>query len=174
MEIQLQAVHIPGLSNDGADRLSRIGQEREYYLKEDVYKQMTAQLGFQPEFDAFAATPYLPSEVAVEHIYDALRFDWIGKRLLIHPPPTLLMKSISEAMREAPEAVLILPSWAGQPWQPRLNSVEQRRLTLGTYDWTMETTPRFRAEGWRLPPGDVQAVLMGTKTTKESGSSRDF
>jgi ribonuclease HI len=39
MEIQLQAVHIPGLSNDGADRLSRIGQEREYYLKEDVYNR---------------------------------------------------------------------------------------------------------------------------------------
>jgi ribonuclease HI len=173
MEVQLQVVHIPGLSNDGADRLSRIGQDREYYLKEHLYKHVTEQLGFQPEFDAFGATPYLPSEIPFARIFDALRPSWKGKRLLIHPPPTLLMKTISKATREEPEAILLIPNWTGQPWQPLLTQFEQKRISVGTFDWTMETTERFRQGGWRLPPGEVHAVLMGTKTTKESVSSGD-
>jgi hypothetical protein len=174
MGIELQAVHIPGLSNDGADRLSRIGQEREYYLKEDAFRHMTDQLGFRPELDAFAATPYLPSEVAVERIFDGLRLNWAGKRLLIHPPPTLLMKAISKATRELPEAILIIPNWSGQAWQPLLMRFEQKRISLGSFDQAMEVTDRFRREGWRLPPGEAVAVLMGTRTTKGGDSSRDF
>jgi hypothetical protein len=47
-------------------------------------------------------------------------------------------------------------------------------MILGSFEDTMVTTQRFRDEGWRLPPGEVLAVLLGTKTTPASSSSQDF
>jgi ribonuclease HI len=174
MKIQLRAVHIPGLVNDQADRLSRIGSRREYFLKEEEYYRLVAAFQFQPEADAFTSTPYLPASTEIEHISDALRLDWTGKKLYLHPPPPLILKTISKAEREKTEAILIIPAWKGQPWQETLDGMTKAWMTLGSDEHVMITTPRFKDEGWRLPPGEVLAVLLGTKTMTAPGSSQDF
>jgi ribonuclease HI len=171
--IYLHALHLPGMLNQEADRLSRLGNTREYFLKEEIYRSVTAALGFQPEIDAFAATPYLRSGTEVEFPKDALRTRWSGRRLFLHPPIHLLTQTISKAYREEAEALLLAPQWAGQPWVSILSNNEAGRMVLGSYEETMITTPRFRKEGWCLPPGNVMAVLLGRRTTREKPSSQD-
>jgi ribonuclease HI len=174
MNIQLQAVHIPGLDNDQADRLSRIGSNREYFLKEEEYKRVTTAFQFEPEVDMFASTPYLPGSTAIEHISETLRQNWTGKRLYLHPPPPLILRTVNKAEKEKAEAILIVPAWKGQPWDQTLKGMCKAWMSLGKFEHVMVTTPRFRDEGWRLPPGDVLAVLLGTKTTTATASSQDF
>jgi ribonuclease HI len=171
--IHLHALHLPGMQNQEADRLSRLGNAREYYLKEETYRMVTAALRFEPEIDVFAATPYLLSGTEVEFPKDALRTRWSGKRLFLHPPIHLLTQTISKSYREEAEALLLAPQWAGQPWISILSKIEVGRMVLGSYEETMITTPRFRREGWCLPPGNVMAVLLGRRTTREKPSSQD-
>jgi hypothetical protein len=174
MGLRLQTIHIPGVTNTLADRLSRMGSVREYYLREEVFRGVTQAMGFEPELDIFAATPYLPSETAVEHPGDALRMPWNGKKLFLHPPPHLLTRTFAKAHRERAEAIAIVPSWTSQPWSPMLARETLREFDLGSFEECMVTTDRFRREGWKLPLGGVRAVLLGRKTTRESGSSEDF
>jgi ribonuclease HI len=174
MGIQLQAVHIAGAANDEADRLSRIGTRREYFLKESAYEEMVSALQIRPEIDAFAATPYLPSQVSPEHIGEALRQSWRERVLLLHPPVHKIVKTVMKAYQEKAKGILIIPDWRGQPWGPVLSLIARRSIRLGTYDTTMITTPRFKSEGWRLPPGDVLAVLLDGRTTPAENSSRAF
>jgi ribonuclease HI len=172
--IHLEATHVPGELNDEADRLSRIGTKREYFLKKEYYQQAIDTLGEVPEEDAFAGAPYLPSPVAVNHITEALRISWTGRKLLIHPPPCLIMKTIQKVFNERPRGLLVLPAWTGQAWQEMLEKVQKERLVLGSFEEVMELTPRFRSGGWRLPPGSVLVVSLGTRTTQEAGSSETF
>jgi hypothetical protein len=174
MQLQLQAIHIPGVMNTQADRLSRLGATREYYLKEEIYKEITQAFQFCPECDSFAATPYLPSETALGHPRDALRTCWSEKRLLLHPPIHLLGRTIAKARRETAKAILIAPNWKGQSWDPTLTQLAQAEVQLGSFEEVMTTTERFRAEGWRLPPGNVRAVLLDMKMTKGSDCSEDY
>jgi hypothetical protein len=174
MRLQLQAIHIPGVTNTFADRLSRIGTLREYYLKETLFHEVTEILQFVPEEDAFAAAPYLPSETAIEHPAEALRASWKGRKLFLHPPMHLVTRTIAKADREEVEAILIVPNWKAQPWSSTLARLERKEVVLGTFEDTMTTTPRFRSEGWLLPPGDVRAVLLAGRTTRESASSGAF
>jgi hypothetical protein len=173
-KIHLQAVHLPGVQNEEADRLSRLGQAREYYVKEEVFRRVTEELGLQPEEDAFAASPYLPSEIAPEHPKDALRMKWKGKRLWLHPPPHLLGRTIAKVLREEVQAILIAPEWGAQPWSPTLTQLRRKESTLGLFEEVMTTTERFRAEGWRLPPGNVRATLLDTRMMKGSGCCEGF
>jgi ribonuclease HI len=171
--IYLHAMHLPGVQNQEADSLSRLGEAREYFLKEEIYRVVTAALSFEPEIDAFASTPYLPSGTAMEYPGDALRTSWSGRRLLLHPPVHLLTKTIAKAYSEEAEAILIVPQWPGQPWASILRKIEQRRRILGSYEETMTPTPRFKREGWRFPPGNAVAVLLAGRTMKEKPSSED-
>jgi ribonuclease HI len=170
-KLNLTAMHIPGLTNTEADRLSRMGRTREYYVKEALLREATGILGLVPEEDAFGATPYLPSETALRHPGDALRMPWTGKKLLLHPPIYLLGRTLAKLRREPAAAILIVPAWRAQPWMPVLMKMMTKRVELGAFEEAVETTERFRREGWRLPPGRVWAVLLAMKMTKENASS---
>jgi ribonuclease HI len=172
--IHLQAVHLPGVQNEEADRLSRLGRTREYYLKEEAFNEVVRVLGLQPEEDAFATTPYLRSDITVEHPRDALRTPWRGKKLYLHPPLHLVMKTIAKAIKEEVKAILIVPDWKAQPWSPMLRQVEGKGKELGTFEEAMMLTERFKSEGWRLPPGNVRAVILATRTTRGSASCEGF
>jgi hypothetical protein len=174
MGIHLQAIHLPGVQNEEGDRLSRLGRSREYYVKREVFEEAAREMEFHPEEDAFASTPYLRSSIAVEHPRDALRISWKGRRLLLHPPPHLLARTIAKALKEETRAILIAPKWGAQPWTPMLARAAVKEKNLGPFEDVMEKTPRFITEGWRLPPGDAVAVLLDTRTTRGSASSRGF
>jgi ribonuclease HI len=174
LRIELRAAHIPGLTNTLADRLSRMGRQREYYLKEDALRRAEEELGFLVEFDPFAANPLITSNTPPRHPGQGLDEDWTGKKLLLHPPPHLLLRTLSKAQTEGVTALLIAPTWRSQPWSPLLSQLTQRSLILGNYEEVMETTPRFAEEGWQLPPGAVQAVTLDTRTTVDTTSSSAY
>jgi ribonuclease HI len=172
--IYLQAVHLPGVQNEEADRLSRLGTVREYYLRKEVFDEAATEFGFRPEVDVFATTPYLRSDIAAEHPRDALRISWSQSRVFLHPPIHLLTKTVTKALREGTRAILIAPQWSGQPWSPALATMEAKRKILGSYEGTMVKTARFVEEGWRLPPGNAVAILLARKTMQEKSSSQDY
>jgi ribonuclease HI len=174
MKVRVTAAHIPGVENSEADRLSRMGRIREYYLRQTLLQELMRVWDITPESDPFASSPYLPSQTAMKHPTDALRTSWIGRTLFLHPPPHLLGKTLSKIRRENARAILIAPAWRSQPWSPLLSRLSLQRTTLGTFEETMETTPRFRKEGWQLPPGQVVAALLDTRMMRESASSTDF
>jgi hypothetical protein len=173
LRIELRASHIPGVSNTLADRLSRMGREREYYLKEEALRRAENELDFRVQYDPFAANPFVPSLTPPRHPGQAFHEDWTCMNLLLHPPPHMLGATLSKAQTEGVTALLIAPNWKSQPWSPLLSQLAQRTLLLGTYEEVMQTTSRFASEGWQLPPGSVLAATLDTRTTKESVSSSD-
>jgi hypothetical protein len=143
---------------------------REYYLREAIFHSVSEELDFRPDVDAFASTPYLPSEINLQHPSEAMKISWAEKRLFLHPPIHWLARTIKKLMKEGAQAMLVAPNWKGQPWSPMLAELAQRSRILGSFEQVMETTARFRSEGWCLPPGDVQVVTLDTRTMKGTNS----
>jgi ribonuclease HI len=173
-QIQLQAIHIPGVTNGEADRLSRMGLTREYYLKEEYLKTALEHLGAQPNRDIFGASPFMTPEVEPSRLTDALHADWSWGCLFLHPPPHLLTRTVAKALKEGATAVLVAPAWKGAVWSPMLRQGTQKEVLLGPFEDVMNVTPRFAREGWLLPPGDAVAALLAGKTMNEKPSSQDF
>jgi ribonuclease HI len=171
--LNLTAIHIPGVTNTTADRLSRMGSTREFYLKEAYLHKAMETLGLEPDLDPFSSSPFLTGVAALRFPRDALRANWTAKRLFIHPPVYLIGRTLAKLRREPAAAIVILPAWRTQPWMPALARLMTNKLELGTFDEVMETTSRFKQEGWRLPPGRVWAVTLGMRTMKGSASSED-
>jgi hypothetical protein len=174
LRIELRASHIPGVMNTITDRLSRMGKQREYYLKEDVLRRTEESLGFRAEYDPFGANPFVHSTTHPRHPGQALHDNWTNRKLLLHPPPYLLTATLNKAQREGVTALLIAPTWRSQPWSPLLSQLARNTLTLGSYEEVMQTTARFANEGWQLPPGSVRAAILDTRTTREDTSSSDY
>jgi ribonuclease HI len=168
MRIQLTAIHLPGVQNGEADKLSRMGTAREYFLREQTLQWILRELEFQPDTDPFAASPYLPSTTTIAHPGEGLRIPWAAQKLFLHPPPHLIGKCLSKIRWEPAQAILIAPAWPSQPWSPLLSRLSQRQVHLGPFSAVMEVTARFRREGWLLPPGNVVAALLDTRMTKAS------
>jgi hypothetical protein len=145
-----------------------MGKEREYYLKEEYLTRVVRELALQPDTDPFAASPYIRSDTATGHPKEAFALKWAGQRLFLHPPPHMITRALSKMRQEEARGILIAPVWKSQPWSPLLSQLTRRSVILGPFETVMEVTPRFRREGWLLPPGDVMAVLLDTRTTEAS------
>jgi hypothetical protein len=170
LQIRMKAAHIPGMQNTIADRLSRMGALREYYLKKEHFEQAKQGLALEPETDPFAASPYLPSDTATGFPREALAQDWTGRKVFLHPPPHMMTRTLKKAVQDKVQALLIAPAWTSQPWSPLLSRWTRQAIVLGHFEDVMQPTERFMREGWTLPPGDVVAVSLDTRTTEENSS----
>jgi hypothetical protein len=123
-----------------------------------------------PTLDPFAASPGLPTHTPLQHPRDAFKRDWSGQILYLHPPPHMLTKTLNKLNRSQAIALVIAPLWKNQPWFPVLQRMARKAINLGPFADVMTTTPRFTREGWKLPPGIVQAVIADTRTMREDAS----
>jgi ribonuclease HI len=170
LRLSLTALHLPGVQNQAADRLSRLGTHREYVVKPAVLRTLMDEFRFWPDTDIFG-TDSQAEDQGLGRPSDGLRVAWKGRDLYLHPPINLLMPTVSKLRSEPTRAILIHPAWESQPWSLLIREGAARQMDLGTFDEVMDTTPRFRSEGWRLPPGNVRASLMDTRTIVASSTS---
>jgi ribonuclease HI len=171
LRISLTALHIPGVQNQAADRLSRMGMEREYTLSQTARQAVMEEFQFHPTVDVFVTGTDWAVDQGLERLSDSLRIAWTGRDLYIHPPINLLMATVIKLRTEPARAILIHPAWEGQPWSILIREGARRQKDLGTFDEVMDTTLRFRSEGWRLPPGNVMASLMDTRMIVDNSTS---
>jgi hypothetical protein len=176
MRLALRAVYLPGIQNDTADRLSRMGELTGFCLQESVMTELLREAEFEPTLDVFAREPSLWEQTGAAERPEAnilwqgegMLLNWQGERLFLHPPLHRIAATLRRLQREPTPALLITPNWGSQPWSPILAELVEKQIHLGSYDHVMSTTPEFRREGWRLPPGEVIASILGTKMTKGS------
>jgi ribonuclease HI len=178
-DLQLRAVYRPGLQNDTADRLSRMGERTGFCLRNATLQSLLRDMKFTPTLDVFSREAGLWSPRETAHGQEEARTrqghgvlgGWEGEQLFLHPPLNRIGAVLRQLQRQPTPALLITPAWTGQPWSPILAEMAEKQIRLGSYDEVMETTSRFRQMGWRLPPGSVVATILATRTTRGSNSS---
>ena len=152
--VTLIPVHIAGVRNVEADRLSRAGQllNSEWSLSQSEFKMIQSHLG-SPTLDLFATaenrvikeffspTPH-PEALAV----DALSQNWPKGRLLYAFPPTALVQLVLQRVLQCPgiNLILIASMSSTRAWHADL-------LSLSTRD----PLPVARAQHtlWQVPSG---------------------
>jgi hypothetical protein len=177
LRVEPRASYLPGVQNDTADRLSRMGSLIEYHLKPAILQELLGEAEFEPTLDVFQREPALSQltdpSLRLQSHKQCLNRSWEGERLLLHPPLNLIAATLRRLRSEPTPALMITPAWTSQPWSSALAEVAERQVHLGQYDVVMETTPEFRRAGWRLPPGNVVASVLATRTTRARPSWDD-
>jgi ribonuclease HI len=179
-DIRIVAAYLPGTANETADALSRMGGCGEYFVTMTSLRVAMAGLGQRTlTLDAFASkdTKRLPRYCTLDRsdeqawAVDGLTVDWSEETVLLHPPPTLILRTLQKITRERPAGLLLLPSWRGQSWTPLLMDLKMKSVDLGSYQTAARRTKRMTERGWLLPPGNLIAFTMDTKTTEGRSSS---
>jgi hypothetical protein len=173
LSVHLQAVYLPGVENQTADRLSRLAEPTGYSLRAETLERLLTDFQFLPTLDVFGRESELwslpimrsVSRAAEQRVNSGPSQPWRGHHLFLHPPLNKILSVLQRLQAEPTPAVLITPAWLSQPWSPILLSLAERQLHLGSFDTTMTVTAEFRRAGWRLPPGGVVATLLATRTT---------
>ena len=125
--IWLSAVHLPGVQNVVADRLSReFNEQVEWQLDKQVFARICNKFGM-PEIDLFASrlNAQLPRFVSWHpdpdaEAIDALAYYWGDKFFYAFPPFCLVGQCIQKVLVDRAEGLMILPVWPTQPWYSML------------------------------------------------------
>ena len=179
--VELTAEHVAGVDNAKADRLSRISPGGDYALHADQLQRIQQQWEVQIDADLFAAGWNRKHAVFFSlrrdrqaRGRDAFLIRWNQFDLpLLHPPLPLIPKVLHRLQQEKMKAILIAPLWTRQAWSNQLTAMTKRVLNLGPAESVFERgrgMAKVRAE---LPPGDVAAFFLDTRTTTASASSID-
>ena len=156
-KVTLVPVHISGVRNVQADRLSRAGQllSSEWSLTSSEFAKIQAHYG-TPTLDLFAMAqnrvvprffspvPH-PEALAV----DALSRDWPRDELLYAFPPTVLVQALLQKLRQEPGLTLILVASTAptKPWYADLQDMAlQDPLPVARSPHTL----------WQVPPGEQE------------------
>jgi ribonuclease HI len=173
IDCTIQATYLPGAQNGAADSLSRMGSAGEYYMTTATMQKILTHWNVHLTVDIFASeqTARLdryctrdPKDANAMAI-DGLDIEWTNEVVLLHPPLTLILKTIRKAIQEAATGILIVPDWTGQTWYPLLQTISEGVMDLGPYPTAVQKTAEMISRGWRLPPGNAHAHILGTKTT---------
>ena len=125
--IWLSAVHIPGIENVEADRISRENHtDLEWKLDPQVFVKVCEKLG-QPQIDMFASrknfqmlpyVSYKPDSGAVA--VNAFKLNWQLYLSYMFPPFSILGRVLQKLQEDEAQAVLIAPLWPTQVWFTKL------------------------------------------------------
>jgi hypothetical protein len=175
----MRASYIPGAGNGTADTLSRMGDSAEYYVTTASLMRACTGLGqLELTLDAFASqeTRHLQRYCTLDRhdksawAVDGLTVDWSAEAMLLHPPPTLIPQTLTKIESENPQGILLVPSWKGQSWSPKLKEMSMTSIDLGSYQTAAQRTKEMMDRGWLLPPGNLIAYGLATRMTKVRSS----
>jgi hypothetical protein len=174
--LQMTAEHVSGLDKITADRLSRISPGGDYALRMECLQHLQTVWKVQIDADLFAAGwnakhpryfSFGRDRLALGR--DAFLTDCSVFRLpLLHPPIPLIPKVLRRLQQTGTSAVLIAPLWMRQTWSALLRVMTLRILDLGSADSVLVKGARMAKVRAELPPGNVGAFLLGSKSTTVS------
>lgn len=123
----ITAVHLPGVLNVEADRLSRVFQEElEWMLDRQVFVSISHKFGV-PEIDLFASrlnaqvqrfVSWKPDPDA--EAVDAFTLDWGKFFFYAFPPFCLISLCLQKIIEDGAEGIMIVPLWPTQAWYSQL------------------------------------------------------
>jgi hypothetical protein len=90
---------------------------------------------------------------------------------LLHPPLPLLPRVLQRLLQERMQAVIVAPHWLRAPWSETLRQMTLQKTILGPGETVMVKGRKMATVRAELPPGDVAAYLVDTRTTQERSSS---
>ena len=115
-KIHLSAAHIPGYTNDDADKLSRVYKDDlEWSLDQSVFKRIKCVYS-EISIDMFASrlnaklkkyVSFYPDHLA--NATNAFMLDWSRELLYMFPPFSLIPRILQKVQTDKAEAVLIAP-----------------------------------------------------------------
>jgi ribonuclease HI len=178
-EIQVVAEHVAGVDNSIADKLSRISPGGDYSLKQEHLEKLLQRWGLQIDADLFAkgwnAKHHLffsPEKDRLAQGRNAFLVPWRSFRLsLLHPPLPLLPRVLQRLWAEKMAAILITPDWTRQPWSESLRQMTIKKAILGPAESVLVKGKSMQSVRAELPPGDIAAVLVDTRTIPANHSS---
>jgi hypothetical protein len=126
-QVEITAVHLPGVLNVQADSLSRHWlPQLEWTLNQTVADQIFHHW-FIPDLDLFATyeNKRVP-EFCTFHPHpkafwvDALSLSWRDRYVYAYPPIALIHRVLLQVQEESPVMILIAPLWSRREWFPLL------------------------------------------------------
>jgi hypothetical protein len=126
----ISAVHLPGVENIQADRLSRkLNDDLEWTLNVNIVKRILRCYHINPDnvVDMFASrlnnqmekyVSLLPDPNAIA--IDAFSMQWNSFFVYLFPPFSVIGQVLKKVEEDRAEAILIAPIWATQSWFPNL------------------------------------------------------
>ena len=126
--ITISAIHIPGVQNTQADKLSRLEEiDHDYSLSSSKFSTLSQAISFPLTSDAFASrlNNKLPNYISwhidpYSSLVNAFSFKWL-KNLYLFPPIPLIDRVLDKFIQDnVTNGLLICPYWPTKPWFPRL------------------------------------------------------
>ena len=122
--IMIQAIHIPGVENTEADKLSRMPfNDHSYYLSQNTFDNIQRLVPFQLSIDCFASrlNYKLPTFISflsdpLSSMTNAFSLKWSDNVYLFPPLPLInkvICKFISDSVKRG---LIITPYWPSRPW----------------------------------------------------------
>ena len=127
-KLSIVAVHIPGIKNTRADRLSRlVNSDHSYFLVENYFNLIKENLPFSLKIDCFASRLNFKLENFISRFLDplsscidAFTVKWVD-HVYLFPPISIVHKVISKLISDKTgHGLLICPYWPSQSWFPSL------------------------------------------------------
>lgn len=169
-ELWLWASHIPGVSNEEADFESRnFTENTEWGLNKKIFQRICDRWG-TPDVDLFASR--LNHQVPCYASWgpdpfcsfvNAFTFKWSEFDLcFIFPPFRLMTRCVQKIREEGANAVVVSPSWPGQPWWSVMLRRAKDRLSFPSREGNLFNTSGAGEEG-SLGSIGLTAVLIWNK-----------
>ena len=126
--ITISAIHIPGVQNTQADKLSRLEEiDHDYSLSSSMFSALSQAISFPLTSDAFASrlNNKLSNYISWHNdpyssLVNAFSFKWL-KNLYLFPPIPLIDRVLDKFTQDnVTNGLLICPYWPTKPWFPRL------------------------------------------------------
>lgn len=135
--VQLQPVHLPGVDNLIADRLSRIDPpSNEWSLSKSAFDLICDEFG-RPTIDWFAAhrnallPRYAARRVDLNATFiDAFSTSWSNEFGLWVPPINLIPRVVQRIISDDAHGVLVVPAWPSRPWWAQVTALARRQILL--------------------------------------------
>ena len=125
-DINLTAVHLPGVLNVEADRESRKKRYPEWLLNKEVFEELNVARG-PFSIDLFASrcahqldkyVSWNPDPYAWE--VNAMTIDWNMEGIFCFPPFCMISLILARLRQQKATMVLVAPQWPQQVWYPTL------------------------------------------------------